>query len=86
MVSTVTTSVSTISTTTTSSLAVGGDEMVAFGLMAMLTLVVFLGYKEVTSSGDSLVMRRLSRIANTAVVPLLFALVATVVIRIASVL
>lgn len=86
MVSTVTISVSTISTTTTSSLAVGGGEMAAFGLMAMLTLAIFLGYKEVTSSGDSLVMRRLSRIANTAVVPLLFALAATVVIRVAAVL
>ncbi|MEE9202068.1 MAG: hypothetical protein V3U31_02595 [Dehalococcoidia bacterium] len=86
MVSTVTTSVSTITTTTTSAVGVSGGEVAVFGLMAMLTLVVFLSFKEVTSSGGNLVLHRLSRIANTAVVPLLFALAATVVIRVASVL
>lgn len=78
MVSTVTSRVSTVTTTVTSSAAVSGGEIAGFGLMTMLTLVTFLSLKEVTASGDNLVLCRLSHIANTAVVPLLFALVATV--------
>jgi len=82
MVSTVTASVTSVITTATSATVTGG-EVAAFGFMAALTLVVFLGFKEVTASGGNLLLRRLSRTADTAVVPLIFALAATVAIRVA---
>lgn len=89
MVSTVTTTTITIVTsvtnvTTTSAAVV--SEIAAFGLMAALTLIVFLSFQEITANGNNLLLRRLSRTANTAVVPLLFALAVTVAIRVAAVL
>jgi hypothetical protein len=86
LVSTVTTSVSSITTISVSSVGVGGGEIAVFGFMTMLTLIAFLCFQEVVSKGKHLAVRRLCRMSNTAVVPLLFALAATVVIRVASVL
>jgi hypothetical protein len=51
--------------------------------MAALSLVVFLGFQEITASGNSMFLRRLSSTAYTAVLPFLFAITATVAIRIA---
>ena len=85
MVSTVTTSVTSVTTSITSAAMTGG-EIVGFSLMAAMTLVVFLSFQEITASGSNLFLQRLSRTANTAVLPLLFAVAATVAIRIAFVL
>ena len=60
-----------------------GGEVAIFALLAAFTLVVFLGFQEITASGSNLLLQRLSRTANTAVLPLLFALAATVAIRVA---
>lgn len=90
MVSTVTTSVTSVttvtSTTTTTSAGVTTGDVAVFGLMAALTLVILLSFQEVMATGDNLLVRRLCRTANTAVVPLLFALAATVAIKVAAVL
>ncbi len=71
---------------TTTSAVVMGSEIAAIGLVSALTLVVYLSFREITAGGDNLLLGRMSRTANTAIVPLLFAFAVTVVIRVAALL
>lgn len=78
MISTVTTA--TVSTIMTAPAAV------SFALVGILVLFVLLVQKELASASPDLLLKRLSRVVDVAVFPLLFAFVMIAIFKVADVL
>jgi hypothetical protein len=87
MISTVTTSTITTSTATATT-AVTSADMVGYGMIAVVGLIVFLALKEILSSEahKNTKIARFIQGSNVAILPLLFVFLSVVAYKVATIL
>ena len=78
--------ISTVTTTTVSTVTTTVGMAASLGLIAVLTLIVFLVAKELAGADDRPRLQLLSRALNVAIFPLLIVFTAIVVAKVVEVL